>query len=79
VEALVVHDAHRADPTYAFALSRLTASGVLDQSPIGIFRDIAAPSYDDLSRAQLAEASARGSDDEALQALIAGGDTWNVR
>ncbi len=80
VEALVVHDAHRADPTYAFALSRLTASGVLNQSPIGVFRDIAAPAYDDLSRAQVADAAAaKPGDDDALQALIAGGDTWNVR
>jgi 2-oxoglutarate ferredoxin oxidoreductase subunit beta len=78
VEALVVHDAHRPDPTYAFGLSRLTASGMLNQSPIGVFRDVAAPAYDDLSRAQVSKAAAQNSDDDALQALIAGNDTWNV-
>jgi 2-oxoglutarate ferredoxin oxidoreductase subunit beta len=80
VEALLVHDAHRQDPSYAFALSRLTASGVLNRSPIGIFRDVEAPTYDDLSRNQVAQSMAKAShDDDALQDLIAGGDTWNVR
>jgi len=78
VEALVVHDAHRADPTYAFALSRLTDSGVLHRSPIGIFRDVEAPTYDDLAREQVQLAVAKGNDDDALQAMIAGGDTWDV-
>jgi len=80
VEALVVHDAHRPDPTYAFGLSRLTASGMLNQSPIGIFRDVEAETYDDLSRNQVALASSSAAgDDDALQHLIAGGDTWDVR
>ena len=78
VDALVVHDAHRPDPTYAFALSRLTDSGVLHRSPIGIFRDVDAPTYDDLAREQVALAAAKGNDDDALQAMIAGGDTWDV-
>ena len=78
VEALVVHDAHRQDPSYAFGLSRLTDAGVLHRSPIGIFRDVDAPTYDDLAREQVALATANGSDDDALQAMIAGGDTWDV-
>ena len=40
VEALVVHDAHAADPSFAFGLSRLTDAGVLHRAPIGIFRDV---------------------------------------
>ncbi|HET9872999.1 MAG TPA: 2-oxoacid:ferredoxin oxidoreductase subunit beta [Propionibacteriaceae bacterium] len=79
LDAVVVHDEHRADPTYAFGLSRLTASGVLNQSPIGIFRNVDAETYDDLSREQVALASTQGGDDDALQDLIAGSDTWNVR
>jgi 2-oxoglutarate ferredoxin oxidoreductase subunit beta len=79
VEALVVHDQTRQDPSYAFALSRLTDAGVLQRSPIGIFRNVEKPAYDDLAREQVALASSgRGNDEQALQDLIAGGDTWDV-
>ncbi len=76
-DALVVHDAHSDDPSTAFALSRLTDAGVLQQSPIGIFRQVERPTYDDLARAQVEtaqEADGRGD----LAALIAGKDTWTV-
>jgi 2-oxoglutarate/2-oxoacid ferredoxin oxidoreductase subunit beta len=77
--ALAVHDAHRSDPSFAFSLSRLTDNGVLHRAPIGIFRDVEAPAYDDLAREQVALAAGEQScDDEALQAVIAGGDTWLV-
>jgi 2-oxoglutarate/2-oxoacid ferredoxin oxidoreductase subunit beta len=77
--ALAVHDAHLADPSFAFGLSRLTDAGVLHRAPIGIFRDVEAPAYDDLARDQVALAASLGSDDDALQATINGGDTWTVR
>ena len=77
-DAIVVHDAERTDPSYAFALSRLTDAGVLNQTPIGIFRNVEAPTYDDLAREQVELATAKGSDDDALQALVAGNDTWDV-
>jgi 2-oxoglutarate ferredoxin oxidoreductase subunit beta len=77
-DRLVVHDAHAPDPTFAFGLSRLTDSGVLHRAPIGIFRDVEAPTYDDLAREQVALAAGTGSDDDALQAMIAGQDTWTV-
>ena len=35
---IVVHDETRKDPSQAFALSRLTEPGILQQAPIGIFR-----------------------------------------
>ncbi len=79
VEALVVHDAHLDDPSYAFGLSRLTDAGVLHRAPIGIFRNVDAPAYDDLARDQVALAMEGGGDDEALQSMINGGDTWLVR
>jgi 2-oxoglutarate/2-oxoacid ferredoxin oxidoreductase subunit beta len=78
-DALVVHNAHLADPSYAFGLSRLTDAGVLHRAPIGIFRDVDAPAYDDLARDQVALAASLGNDDDALQAMINGGDTWTVR
>ena len=76
---LVVHDAHVADPSYAFGLSRLTDSGVLHRAPIGIFRDVDTPAYDDLARQQVELAKAKGGDDDALQSMVNGGDTWLVR
>jgi 2-oxoglutarate/2-oxoacid ferredoxin oxidoreductase subunit beta len=78
-DALVVHDAHHPDPSFAFGLSRLTDAGVLHRAPIGIFRDIEAATYDDLAREQVALAVGNGSGDDALQSLVSGGDTWEVR
>ena len=78
LDALAVHDAHVSDPSFAFGLSRITDSGVLHRAPIGIFRDVEAPAYDDLAREQVRLAQGKGSDDDALQAMIAGPDTWQV-
>ena len=77
--ALAVHDAHLADPSYAFGLSRLTDAGVLHRAPIGIFRQVEAPAYDDLAREQVDLARGHGDAEEDLQAMINGGDTWLVR
>jgi 2-oxoglutarate ferredoxin oxidoreductase subunit beta len=77
-DQLVVHNVHTPDPSFAFGLSRLTDSGILHRAPIGIFRDVEAPTYDDLAREQVALAKDKGSDDDALQAMIAGPDTWTV-
>ena len=78
-DALAVHDAHLADPSFAFGLSRLTDAAVLHRAPIGIFRDVEAPTYDDEARHQVSLAASLGNDDDALQAVINGGDTWTVR
>jgi 2-oxoglutarate/2-oxoacid ferredoxin oxidoreductase subunit beta len=72
---LLVHDAHHPDPSTAFAISRLTDSGYLNQSPIGIFRSVDRPTYDDQTRAQVNRG--RGTTDQ-FQALIDGVDTWTV-
>jgi 2-oxoglutarate ferredoxin oxidoreductase subunit beta len=78
-DALVVHDAHNADPSTAFALSRLTDAGVLHQSPIGIFRDVDRPTYDDQARQQIAQAGkGQGDPQVALAGLISGSDTWTI-
>jgi 2-oxoglutarate/2-oxoacid ferredoxin oxidoreductase subunit beta len=76
---LLVHDAHNPDPSTAFALSRLTDGGVLHQAPIGVFRDVVRPTYDDQARAQIATAR-QGHDDPqlALAGLISGSDTWTI-
>ena len=79
-DAILVHDAYNTDPTTAFAISRLTDSGYLNQSPIGIFRQVERPTYDDGARGQIASAqqAAPGDPSERLARLIGGGDTWTI-
>ncbi|UUZ60733.1 2-oxoacid:ferredoxin oxidoreductase subunit beta [Nocardioides sp. B-3] len=75
-----VHDAHSPDPSTAFAISRLTDSGYLNQSPIGIFRRVERPTYDDRARAQITAAQDEATGDPAtrLAGLISAGDTRTV-
>ncbi|WP_308128048.1 2-oxoacid:ferredoxin oxidoreductase subunit beta [Modestobacter italicus] len=72
---IVVHDAHRDDPSYAFALSRLSSQD-LRYTPMGVFRKVAKPSYDRMMADQLEDAAAQQPAD--LDALLAGGDSWTV-
>src|SRR5216117_358302 len=55
---LLVHDAHHAQPSAAFALSRLTQS-TANATPIGVFRDVQRPVYDELMSEQLNTARAQ--------------------
>ncbi|MCZ2816920.1 2-oxoacid:ferredoxin oxidoreductase subunit beta [Modestobacter sp. VKM Ac-2984] len=73
---IVVHDAHRDDPSYAFALSRLSTQD-LRYSPMGVFRSVAKPTYDRMMADQLEDAAAQDPAD--LDALLAGGDSWTVQ
>ncbi len=75
-ETLLTHDAHTADPSYAFALSRLDTSDFA-HAPIGVFRQAPRPSYDELMSAQLESARVQQGDGD-LAALLAGSDTWQV-
>jgi 2-oxoglutarate ferredoxin oxidoreductase subunit beta len=79
-EAILVHDANEPDPSTAFAISRLTDVGYINRSPIGVFRQVVRPTYDDQVRAQLANAGSgvTGTPSERLAALIGSGDTWTV-
>ncbi|MEU6267083.1 2-oxoacid:ferredoxin oxidoreductase subunit beta [Saccharopolyspora shandongensis] len=72
---VVVHDANREDPSYAFALSRLGGQD-LNPAVTGIFRAVQRPTYDDLARAQVAEAQQAKPAD--LQKLLTGNDTWTI-
>ena len=75
---VVVHDAHADDPSYAFALSRLSS---LDAryAPMGVFRSVERPTYDAMMAQQLELAAAKApGDDAALDALLRGADTWSV-
>jgi 2-oxoglutarate/2-oxoacid ferredoxin oxidoreductase subunit beta len=76
---IVVHDQSVAEPAYAFALSRLPGLD-LRNTPIGVFRSVDRPAYDDLVRDQLtaAKAKAKGTPEEELGALLNSGDTWTI-
>ena len=77
-DALLVHDAHDEDPSTAFALSRLSNPETLDNTPIGIFRDVTRGTLrlrDE--RADRHRHRPHGVGD--LASLLAGRDTWTVR
>ncbi|MEA4945195.1 MAG: 2-oxoacid:ferredoxin oxidoreductase subunit beta [Propionicimonas sp.] len=78
LENVLVHDAHRADPGLAFELSRLTDAGTVVNAPVGIFRDVERPAYDDLARSQVTMADDPAERLAALQGLVNGPDTWVV-
>jgi 2-oxoglutarate ferredoxin oxidoreductase subunit beta len=75
-ERLLVHDAHREDPSLAFMLSRLS-HGADGPTPIGVFRDIERPVYDELLADQLAHAAAKQGVGD-LDKLLHSGDTWEL-
>lgn len=73
---LVIHDAHNPDPTYAFALSRVSSSE-LDHVPVGVFRDVERAEYGSLVNNQIADIIAKqGAGD--LSTFLTSGDTWVV-
>src|SRR5579872_800920 len=75
-EALLVHDAHAADPSLAFALSRLAADPT-QPTPVGIFRAVERTSpRQDYQRETAAARAAFG--ERELHELLHAGDTWTV-
>lgn len=77
-DQIVVHDARADNPAYAFALSRLSDQN-LEHTVMGIFRQVARPTYDDAARDQIMAARESAPHDRAaLQALLRGRDTWTV-
>jgi 2-oxoglutarate ferredoxin oxidoreductase subunit beta len=76
-DALVVHDAERAEPSLAFELAHLAARPT-GPTPIGVFRSVRRPVYGQGLAQELDEA--RGSaGTEELEQLLHSGDTWTVR
>ena len=73
--AAVVHDPTRVDPAYAFALSRI-GDNPGEPTPFGVFRDVQAPTYEQLVTDQLS-AQAPGTDAD-LEAVFAGKDSWTI-
>jgi len=79
-DAVLVHDAHADDPSLPFAISRLD-DPTMTHVPMGVFRSVQRGVYDDLVRDQVqhaVETAGGPAGDDALAALLAGNDTWQV-
>jgi 2-oxoglutarate/2-oxoacid ferredoxin oxidoreductase subunit beta len=79
-DRLLVHDAHAADPSVQFALSRLD-DPAMKHVPVGVFRSVSRPTYDDMVRAQVdsaIEGAGGPPTEDDLARLLAGSDTWSV-
>jgi 2-oxoglutarate ferredoxin oxidoreductase subunit beta len=72
----VPHDEHAADPSYAFALSRITHA-THGKAPLGVFRDVERPVYDELMAGQIATAKEKRGEGD-LRELLHAGDTWTI-
>ena len=75
-EGLLVHDPGHPEPSVAFALSRLTWDTV-GAVPMGVFRDVDRPVYDEGVAEQIRAAKEKQGDGE-LEALLHAGDTWTI-
>ncbi|MCB1239477.1 MAG: 2-oxoacid:ferredoxin oxidoreductase subunit beta, partial [Tetrasphaera sp.] len=78
--AYVIHEPGAADPSQAFALSRLDTAD-MTHVPMGIFRQVERPNYDDLVRAQVdgaRDVAGGAATDADLDALLRGNDSWTV-
>jgi 2-oxoglutarate ferredoxin oxidoreductase subunit beta len=74
-DEIVIHDTTLDDPSYAFALSRLSTQD-LGHVVTGIYRTTTRPTYDDQTRTQVTTATQTTPPN--LQALLNGNDTWTV-
>jgi 2-oxoglutarate/2-oxoacid ferredoxin oxidoreductase subunit beta len=72
---VVVHDPGAEDPTYAFALSRIGDDDAR-HTPIGVFRDVTMPTFEELMTEQVATPEEASHAD--LEKLFAGNDSWYV-
>ena len=76
VDRLVVHDERRADPSLAFALSRL-AERPDTPTPMGVFRAVERATYEGAMQQQLIDASAKSGPGD-LAELLRSAPTWTV-
>jgi len=75
-ERLVVHDEHRADPSLAFALSRL-ADHPETPTPVGVFRAVERSTYGASMQQQLVDAAEKSGPGD-LAKLLRSAPTWTV-
>jgi 2-oxoglutarate ferredoxin oxidoreductase subunit beta len=75
-EHILVHDAHRVDPSLAFALARLSHDDH-SPTPVGIFRQVERPEYSgSVANQLLAAVERKGPGD--LAGLLRSNGTWTV-
>jgi len=72
---LLFHDESVSDPSLAFLLSRMSYPEFPE--PLGIFRRVERPTYEDLMTQQLSEARARLGEGD-MTALLEGPEAWDV-
>ncbi len=72
---LLIHDEKAAEPTLAYLLSRMRHPSFPE--PMGVFRAISEPTYEDLVMDQITQAT-RDLGEGDLDALFNDGDTWTV-
>ncbi len=75
-DGLLVHDPGHVEPSVAFALARLTYATV-GAVPLGVFRDVRRPVYDEEVAAQISAAKEQRGDGD-LAVLLTAGDTWQI-
>jgi 2-oxoglutarate ferredoxin oxidoreductase subunit beta len=73
---LMVHNPSAEEPSQAFALSRLSYE-TIGAVPLGVFRAVDRPTYDEGVVDQIAAVRERRGDGD-LQALLSAGDTWTI-
>jgi 2-oxoglutarate/2-oxoacid ferredoxin oxidoreductase subunit beta len=75
---VLVHDAHRDDPTLAFMLASL-ADRPGFPTPVGVFRDVRRPTAEELTWQLIADAKKSGKGGQAVRDFLAQGETWTVK
>ena len=75
-EGVLVHDAEHETPSLAFALTRVTQA-THGGTPVGVFRNIERPVYDELMAEQIAAAQAKRGEGD-LGELLHSGETWTI-
>jgi 2-oxoglutarate/2-oxoacid ferredoxin oxidoreductase subunit beta len=75
---VLVHDAHRDDPTLAFMLASLADKPGFP-TPIGVFRDVRKPTAEELSWQLIGEAKESRKGSQAVKDFLAQGETWTVK
>jgi 2-oxoglutarate ferredoxin oxidoreductase subunit beta len=72
---ILVHDEHAEDPYLAFMLSRMFFPDF--PVPVGVLRDVARPTHDELMTAQV-RAAIEQRGEGSLKKLLDSGETWTV-
>ena len=73
---IIVHNTHDPEPTLAFGLSRLSPPKA--PMPIGIYRDVDAPAFEERVWGQIRQVKNQKGEGD-LEKLMMAGDTWEVK